>query len=257
LNDGRDNTGVLVLVAAHDEADRIGATLAALRDAFPAASLWVADDGSRDGTAEVASAAGARVVRGERRVGKGDAMTRAVRAALADRGGGDGGGSAATRASTDPTGVAPDGADLGGAGVVLLCDGDLGESAARLVALVQAVREDRADLAVAAFSRRQGGGFGLVVAFARWAIRRRCGFVARAPLSGQRAVRASRLRELLPFAGGYGMEVGMTIDAIRAGARVGEIELDLAHHATDRTPAGFAHRAHQLLDVVRACAARR
>ena len=70
-------------------------------------------------------------------------------------------------------------------------------------------------------------------------------------------VRADALSRLLPFAPGYGMEVGMTIDAVRAGRRVVEIELDLSHRATGRTPAGFLHRARQLLDVARAQAARR
>ena len=73
-----------------------------------------------------------------------------------------------------------------------------------------------------------------------------------APLSGQRAMRVSTLRELLPFADGWGLETGMTIDAIRAGLRVEEIELPLSHRATGRTPAGFLHRAGQLRDIRRA-----
>ena len=40
----------------------------------------------------------------------------------------------------------------------------------------------------------------------------------------------------------------MTIDAVRAGYRVQEIELDLAHRATFRTLRGFVHRARQLRD---------
>lgn len=243
---------MLVLVAAQDEAECIGATLTALCHAFPAASLWVADDGSCDDTAEVAEVGGASVVRMGRTVGKGQAVTQALRRALvvADRS--DAGeGDAAGRSD------AGDVADGAGEAVVLLCDGDLGCSAARLRPLVEAVRGGEADLAVACFSRRQGGGFGVAVGFARWAIRRRCGLHAKAPLSGQRAVRADRLRELLPFAPGYGMEPGMTIDAVRAGLRVQEVELDLEHRVTGRTPAGFAHRARQLLDCARAYAARR
>jgi hypothetical protein len=53
------------------------------------------------------------------------------------------------------------------------------------------------------------------------------------------------------------MEIGMTIDAARAGHRVGEIELDLSHRATGRTLAGFAHRGRQLVDFARVYFARR
>jgi hypothetical protein len=53
------------------------------------------------------------------------------------------------------------------------------------------------------------------------------------------------------------MEVGMTIDAVRRGHRLIELELDLEHRASGRTLAGFAHRARQLADIVRAYARRR
>jgi glycosyltransferase involved in cell wall biosynthesis len=228
---------ILIVVAALDEADRISSTLAALALAFPGAPVWVADDGSTDATADLARAAGATVVRSERVIGKGQAMTAGVRAALA-------------RAGEE---------EEEAEAIVVLCDGDLGESARALGALVEALRhgEDGADLAVAAFATRAGGGFGLALGFARWAIRRRCGLSTRAPISGQRALRARVAREVLPFAPGFGMEIGMTIDAVRAGHRVVEVDLDLAHRATGRTPAGFLHRARQLVDFVRAYAARR
>jgi glycosyltransferase involved in cell wall biosynthesis len=212
------------IVAARNEADRIGATLAALREAFPGAALWVADDASTDGTAEAALAAGAQVVSRGRPHGKGANVTAAAAAALS--------------VETPPR-------------LVLLCDGDLGASAAQLVALVETVERDECDLAVAAFGRRIGGGFGLALGFARWAVRRRCGLEARAPISGQRAMTQEVLRAVLPFARGYGMEIGMTIDAVRAGYRVREYELDLAHRVTGRSLAGFAHRARQLLDFAR------
>jgi len=74
---------VLIVVAAHNEGDRIAATLAALAAAFPGAPVWVADDGSSDATAQIAAEGGARVVRSERVIGKGGAMSGAARAALA------------------------------------------------------------------------------------------------------------------------------------------------------------------------------
>jgi hypothetical protein len=132
--------------------------------------------------------------------------------------------------------------------VVLLCDGDLAASADALKRLVEEVRADRADLAVAAVATRVGGGFGWALGFARWAIRRRCGFEAGAPISGQRALRAELLSAVVPFAPRFGMEIGMTIDAVRAGFRVREVELPLAHRATGKTLRGFLHRGRQLLD---------
>jgi len=63
--------GLAAIVAARNEADRIGDTVRALREAFPAAYIWVADDASEDGTAEVAMAAGAEVVSRGRPHGKG------------------------------------------------------------------------------------------------------------------------------------------------------------------------------------------
>ena len=63
------------IVAARNEADRVGETVRALRDAFPGARIWVADDASTDGTAEAAMAAGAEVVRRGRSHGKGGNVT--------------------------------------------------------------------------------------------------------------------------------------------------------------------------------------
>jgi glycosyltransferase involved in cell wall biosynthesis len=212
------------IVAARNEADRVGGTVRALREAFPAARIWVADDASEDGTAEVAMAAGAEVVSRGRPHGKGANVSAAAEAALS--------------VEAPPR-------------FVLLCDGDLGDSAARLVPLVEAIRRDECDLAVAAFSRRVGGGFGLALAFARWAIRSLCGQETEAPISGQRAMRVEVLRETLPFASHYGMEIGMTVDAVRAGHRLQEYELDLEHRATGRDWVGFLHRARQLRDFLR------
>jgi len=221
---------IAVIVAARNEADRIGATLAAIESVLPGAALWVADDASTDGTAEAASAGGAQVVGRRRPRGKGANVTAAVEAAL----------------GADP---APR--------VVLLCDGDLASSAANLRPLVEAVERGDCDLAIAAFSRRVGGGFGLALGFARWAIHSLCGLETGAPISGQRALRVGALRDTLPFAGGYGMEIGMTVDAVRAGHSVREYELNLAHRATDRSVTGFAHRARQLADFGRVYLSRR
>jgi glycosyltransferase involved in cell wall biosynthesis len=223
-----------VVVAARDEAQRIAATIAALRRALPGAAIVVADDGSRDRTAEIARALGARVVSAGRHVGKGRAMSLASASAL--------------ESAREPNGAC--------ASVFLLCDGDLAESAGELAALVRAVGREQADLAIGAPTRRVGGGFGIAVGFARRALRAGCGLRLDAPMSGQRALSAAALEALLPFAEGYGMELAMTIDAVRAGLRVRELELDFSHRSGGRTPAEFAHRGVQLAHMLRAYRAR-
>jgi glycosyltransferase involved in cell wall biosynthesis len=208
---------IAVVVAARNEEERLGDTLAALRAAFPDARLIVADDASTDRTPGIAREAGAELVRSEKRVGKGGANTPAAERAL----------------EGDPS-------------TVLLCDGDLGASAKALTGLI-----GHGDVAIAKFARRVGGGFGIALKTSRRVVRARTGRTLDAPLSGQRALTAAALRTVLPFAPGFGMETAMNIEAIRAGLTVVEVELDLEHRATGRTAAGFAHRGRQLWDIAR------
>jgi len=199
-----------VLVAARDEEGRIGRTVGALREAFPEAEVLVADDGSRDGTAAEAEAAGAIVLRLPRR-GKGQTLSAGERAAVPGR--------------------------------LVVCDADLSGDLRPLL-------ESRADVAVAAFAERQGGGFGLAKRTGRALVRLRSGFEAREPLSGQRALSPRARAACFPLAPGFGCEVRMTIDAVRAGLAVEERDLPLRHRATGRDAQGFAHRGRQLLDAV-------
>ncbi|CAN5350048.1 hypothetical protein BH18ACT12_BH18ACT12_16030 [soil metagenome] len=202
-----------ILVAARDEEAVVGATVAGLRRAFPAAEVIVADDGSRDRTADVAEGAGAIVLRLPRR-GKGQALSAAERAAPP--------------------------------GQLLLCDADLSGELAPLLG-------HGADLSVAVFAERVGGGFGIAKRVARSLIELLSGFDPREPLSGQRALSPAARAVCFPVAAGFGCEARMTIDAARAGLRIEERELELGHRPTGRHLAGFVHRARQLLDTLYAC----
>jgi len=202
-----------VLVAARDEEGSIAETVAALRAAFPEAEVLVADDGSRDGTAGAAEGAGARVVRLPR-LGKGQALS------LAER-------------DAEP-------------GRLLLCDADLRGDPSPLL-------DEDADLVVASFEERDGGGLGIAKRGAQELIRLLGGFEAREPLSGQRALSPAARQACFPLAPGFGCEVRMTIDALRAGLDVRETELPLRHRPTGRDPRGFLHRGRQLLDAMLAC----
>ncbi len=202
-----------MLVAARDEEERIRDAVERLREAFPEAEVVVADDGSHDRTAAVAEAAGARVVSLPRR-GKGQVLT------------------LAERTCTD--------------GALLLCDADVDGDLRPLV-------ENGAELAIATFARRSGGGLGLAKGGARLLIQLRCGRRMAEPLSGQRFLSERARASLFPVAAGFGVETRMTIDAVRAGVDVREVELDLVHRATGRDLAGFAHRGRQLVELTLAC----
>ncbi len=219
-----------VIITARNETDSVGATIDALSAALPGVDLVVADDHSIDNTVAEAEAHGARVVDNSSGQGKGQAATGAVRSLL-------------------------DREDTGG--MVLFCDADLGSSAELLTKLLEAVDAGDADIAVARFKKKIGGGVGLARGFAEWAIKRLTGKQLDAPISGQRAVRSEVLKDVLPFASGFGMEMGMTVDALRAGHTLIEIEIDLEHRSTGRNLHGFHHRARQLKDFLRAYASRR
>ena len=204
------NDPLTILIAARDEEARIGTTVAELRRLFPEAEIVVADDGSRDATAAVAEEAGARVV-GLPHRGKGQALTLAERDA------------------------AP--------GALLLCDADLTGDLRPLV-------EGETEVRIAAFAKRQGGGFGIAKEASRRLIRLVTGYVAREPLSGQRYLTPAARQAVFPLAAGFGCETAMTVDALRAGLRLEERELELGHRATGRDLGGFLHRGRQLRDIV-------
>src|SRR5262249_42239609 len=131
-------------------------------------------------------------------------------------------------------------------------DADTGSSAAGAIHLVPPVVNGEVDLTIGVLpSAGNRGGFGTVKRLPAWGIRHGCGFQARAPLSGQRAVSGSLLRSLRP-APRLGVEVGMTIDAVRDGARVMEMDVEMDHLHRGRKLDGFIHRGHQGWDVARA-----
>lgn len=212
---------VVAIVPAKDRADSVAATVRALLALDGVDQVLVVDDGSIDDTSAEAVGAGAEVLRLPRNLGKGGAVAEAVEAT-------------------------PE------ADVYLLIDADVGDYASEASALLRPVLEDRADLVIGVLpSPGSKGGFGNVRRFSRWGIRRACGLDTRAPLSGQRAVRAEHLRGLRA-SGRFGLEVAMTIDAVRGGARVIEVDVAMEHRHTGRSVSGFRHRGAQGLDIASA-----
>jgi hypothetical protein len=220
----------LALVPARDEADRVGATVRALLGLPGVAEVLVVSDGSTDATAARALEAGAHCLDLPRNIGKGGALNAGLAALM---------GRVVERLSPEPA-------------ALLLADADLADSAGRLDRLLAPVLAGQADLAIADLPAQQGaGGFGVAMGLARRGMARVTGRRMAEPLSGQRAVRWEALPALLPFAPGFGVEVAMTMDALQAGLRVVEVEVDLRHNATGKNLAGLLHRARQARAVAR------
>lgn len=227
-----------VVIAAHREAERIGQTVDGAL-ALPGVDLVVVvDDGSRDegATARIAKEHGAIAVGHPRNRGKGAAMET---------------GAAAVAAIEAREGRAD-------ARFLLFLDADLAGSAAAAWPLIEPVRAGRAGMTIAVLPPQatSGGGHGFVVRLARDGIRRAVGFEATQPLSGQRCLTREAFDRVLPLAHGFGVETGLTIDVLRAGIRVLEVEADLHHRVTGTDLAAQLHRGRQYRDVARALAVR-
>jgi hypothetical protein len=140
---------------------------------------------------------------------------------------------------------------------LLFLDADLGATAAAAAPLVEPVRAGKADMTIAVFTTRvRLGGHGLVVRLSKEGIRRATGFTATQPLNGQRCLTRAAFEAARPLAHGFGVETALTIDLLRKGYRVAEVEVDMAHRATGTDWRAQLHRARQLRDVALALATR-
>jgi hypothetical protein len=236
MSAGSVSDEVAVVIPARNEADRIQATVAAALGLSDVALVIVVDDGSKDGTAAGARHAGAVVTRHARNRGKGAAMeTGAEAAGLLDQ-----------REHRDRPRH------------LLFLDADLAGTAALAGPLIDPVLAGRADMTIAVFAATvKLGGHGLVVGLSGTGIRRATGWQPAQPLNGQRCLTRAAFEAARPLAHGWGVETGLTIDLLRKGMRVTEVEVELAHRATGTGMRAQLHRAHQLTDVARALATRR
>jgi len=229
---------VAVVIPARNEADRIRDTVAAAAGLPGVDLVIVVDDGSTDDTAGLAGEAGATVLRHSRARGKAAAMETGAEAVR-------------MLEATDAPPTAHHARNL------LFLDADLGATAGAAGPLTEPVRAGEADMTIAVFTERvRQGGHGLVVGLSGAGIERATGWRPAQPLNGQRCLTRAAFELARPLAAGFGVETALTIDLLRAGMRVTEVEVPLAHRATGNDWRGQVHRARQLADVARALAAR-
>lgn len=220
----RMRTKVSIVIPAWNEAEVIAETLRALCVAREEERWWdeliVVNDGSDDGTAMIAAQWADRVITIERNIGKGAALQRGCQEAQHP--------------------------------VIVLLDADLGQSAVHAKRLIVPIVEEGAHMTIAVFPKlQQKAGFGIVKRIASLGIFWLSGYKTRAPLSGQRAIRKEVANHMNRFAHRFGVEVGMTIDVVRHGFVISEVEVPFQHREHGRTLEGFVHRGKQFIAVFR------
>ncbi len=210
LRPAADDLRTLVVLPTYDEAENVVEVLEAIRRHLPDADVLVVDDGSPDGTADLADKVGERLggISVVRRTAK-----RGLGAAYLD---GFGRGLAA------------------GYGVLVEMDADLSHDPADLPALVGAVRVVGADLAIG--SRYVPGGSipdwpWTRRMLSRWGNRYAAavlGLAVNDATSGFRAFRADALRRIdlgTVRAEGYAFQVELAYRVVRARGRVVEVPI--------------------------------
>lgn len=214
---------VSIVIPAYNEAAFISDTIKAVKSYSSVGEIIVIDDGSTDGTEYVALKAGASVYRNSVNLGKGESLNI---------------GSALTKGK-----------------IIVFLDADLGLAAWEAVKLWEIVELNEADCAIARFPKaKKAGGLGLVKALAKWGVHQYGGKNLSAVLSGQRAFSRRALEAIFPLEKGFGAETKASIDLLKKGFRIKEVEVSMTHRETGRNLAGFLHRGKQFKHILKVLA---
>lgn len=220
---------VSVIIPAFNEEKRIVNTLLAVKEVDFISKIFVVDDGSIDQTVEQAlTVENIIVIKNKENKGKGHALKVGVEAAIEN------------------------------SDILVFLDADLQESAKEATKLIEPLINDVADVTIAKFPpSKKKGGFGLVKNLAKYGVFLNTGVKLHTVLSGQRAFKKKVLQNIHLDYEGYAIELGMTIDIIKKGFVIKEIEVEMFHNETKRNLSGFYHRGKQFYHIFKSLLGRR
>lgn len=212
---------ICAIVPAYNEEDKIESTIKAINTSKYIKDIYVVDDGSEDDTATRAEGVGAKVFKLDKNRGKGYALEYGLRRII-DK-----------------------------SEIIVFLDGDLDASGKDIDRLVEPILNNECDVTIARFSRaKKKGGFGLVKSLAKNGVKYFTDQEIECTLSGQRAFKTEVLQNIEKIPSKYGVEVGMTIDILKSGFTIKEVDVEMGHRETGRDLRGFIHRGKQFYQIL-------
>ncbi|KAB3527385.1 glycosyltransferase family 2 protein [Alkaliphilus serpentinus] len=214
---------ISVIIPAYNEEDTIEATIKSLLGMELLDEIIVVDDGSLDHTREVVSKfEEVTLISLDKNSGKGRALKEGIHYALNKF------------------------------DIITLLDADLKESSKEVEKLINPLVSKEADVTIAKFpAAKRKGGFGMVKRLAYLGVLLHTGRILSTTLSGQRAFKKKVLENIEIGDYGFGIEYGMTLDILKKGYLIEEVEVEMYHRETGRDFNGFLHRGKQFIEILK------
>jgi len=218
------NKKVIIVVPAYNEEKNIENTINGLKNIKIIDDIVVVNDGSQDNTRKILETLDVNVINLNKNHGKGYAMKKAIEEIHCD--------------------------------IIGFVDGDVGSTSIEIEKLIKPVIMDEVDFTIAMFPKASDnvnikGGFGFVKNLAKKGVYFYTGKLMDTSLSGQRVYKKNVVDSMKYIPTHYGIEIAMTIQAIRNGYSFREVPVNMTHRYTDRSIRGFKHRGKQFLDILK------
>ena len=210
---------ISALVPAYNEAEKIEATIMALKKIAEIKEIIVINDGSTDETAQIIKQLDVISVNLTKNLGKGGALNKGIPYAKFS--------------------------------IIALVDADLGNTAYEMRKLIKPILTDEADMTIAQFPKSKSkAGFGFTLFLAQKGLKLITGNNFKSPLSGQRVLSKRAIKHINRFATGFSVEVALNLSLSQGGFKIKEIPVNMAHNRSKKDLTGFYHRSKQFKDIL-------
>ncbi|WP_425448692.1 glycosyltransferase family 2 protein [Dethiothermospora halolimnae] len=215
-----ENNKIVCVIPTYNEELYIEDTIKGLKKTNLIDSIVVVDDGSTDETINLVEKMDVKLIKLNKNYGKGYAIKKALKAIDFD--------------------------------LLVLVDGDIGVTSYDIKKLIIPVKAGYTDIAIGRFGKpKKRGGFGLVKALAKYGVFTLTKHKLNCSLCGQRVYKKDAIKNIKYIPNKYGVEIAMTVSALREGYKIDEIDVNMTHRETERNISGFIHRGKQFINILK------